>query len=144
MFLLLILLFALGFLLAYLFSDEQFYTINKTVGWAYNFSKEIILTAFITYSQICFIIGYFILYLLKRKTNYYISIAHFEIILLTLYSITFQNFTVTVVFCLLSVVLFFVNIFKSHQQKIRLFLILNCFKKFAWQRPNYSFKFHIQ
>jgi len=114
MFLLLILLFALGFLLAYLFSDEQFYTINKTVGWAYNFSKEIILTAFITCSQICFIIGYFILYLLKRKTNYYISIAHFEIILLKLYSITFQNFTVTVVFCLLSVVLFFVNIFKSH------------------------------
>jgi len=114
MFLLLILLFTLGFLLAYLFSDEQFYTIKKTVGWAYNFSKEIVLTAFITCSQISFIIGYFIIYLLKRKTNYYISIAHFEIILLTLYFITFQNFTVTVVFCLLSMVLFFVNIFKSH------------------------------
>lgn len=115
MFLLLIFLFALGFLLGYLFSDEQFYTVNKTVGWAYNLSKEILLTAFITCSQILFIIGYFIIYLLKRKTNYYISIAHFEIILLTLYTITFQNFTVTVVFCLLSVVLFFVNIFKSHQ-----------------------------
>ena len=114
MFLLLILLFALGFLLGYLFSDEQFYTVNKTVGWAYNFSKEILLTAFITCSQILFIIGYFIIYLLKRKTNYYISLAHFEIIIIAFYSISFENFTVSAIFGVLSIILFLINIFKSH------------------------------
>ncbi len=115
MFLLLISLFLLGFLLAYIFGNEQSYSINKTVGSAYALSNEIILNAFLAISQILFIFGYLILFLLKRKTNYYISLAHFEIIIIAFYSVTFENFTVSVLFGALSIILFLINIFKSQK-----------------------------
>ncbi|PIF32061.1 hypothetical protein CLU81_2573 [Flavobacterium sp. 9] len=115
MFLLLITLFLLGFLLAYLFGDERSFAINKTVGSAYTFSNEVILNAFLVISQILFIFGYLILFLLKRKTNYYISLAHFEIIILAYYSISFENFTVSVIFGAISIILFLINIFKSQK-----------------------------
>ena len=115
LFLLLISLFLLGFLLAYLFGDARSFAINKTVGSAYSISNEAILNAFLAISQIVFIFGYFILFLLKRKTNYYISLAHFEIIILAYYSISFENFTVSVLFGALSIILFLINIFKSQK-----------------------------
>lgn len=114
LFFLLILLFGFGFILAYLFGDEQSYGINKTVGWAYDISNQIFYTALIfTFSQILFIIGYLILFLLRLKTNYYLSIAHFEIIILTL--LFYENFIVNTVFCLVSIILFLINVFKSHK-----------------------------
>jgi len=113
---LLMFLFGFGFLLAYLFGDEQLYGINKTVGWAYDISNQIIYTALIfTFSQILFIIGYLIIFLLRRKTNYYLSIAHFEIIILSLAFMFFENFIVDMIFCVLSIIIFFINIFKSHK-----------------------------
>ena len=113
LFFLLVFLFGLGFILAYLFGDEQSYGINKTVGWAYDFSNQGFYTALIfTISQILFIIGYLIIFLLRRKTNYYISIAHFEIIILTLFF--FENFIANMIFSSISVLLFFVNVFKSN------------------------------
>ncbi|RKR10253.1 hypothetical protein C8C83_1926 [Flavobacterium sp. 90] len=115
MFLLLISLFALGFLLAYLFSDEQSYSINKTVGSAYSISNEALLNACLAISQILFIFGYLILFLLKRNTNYYISLAHFEIIIFAYYSISFQNFTISLIIGSLSIILFLINIFKSQK-----------------------------
>jgi len=114
LFFLLIFLFGFGFVLAYLFGDEQSYGINKTVGWAYDISNQFIYIALIyTFSQILFIIGYLIIFLLQRKTSYYLSIAHFEIIILTL--VFFENFIVNMIFCILSIVLFFINILKSHK-----------------------------
>ena len=115
MFLLLISFFLLGFLLAYLFGDEQSFAVNKTVGWAYNISNEALLNAFLAISQIIFIFGYLIIFLLKRKTNYYISLAHFEIILLAFYSISFKNFIVSVILGAISIILFFINIYKSQK-----------------------------
>lgn len=115
LFFLLIFLFGFGFILAYLFGDdEQLYGINKTVGWAYNITNQVFYTVLIfTFSQILFIIGYLIIFLLRRKTNYYLSIAHFEIIILSL--VFFENFVVNMIFCLLSIFLFFTNLFKSHK-----------------------------
>ncbi len=115
MFLLLISLFLLGFLLAYLFGDEQYYSMNKTVGWAFTVSNEIILNIFLAISQILFIFGYLIVFLLKRKTNYYISLTHFEVIILAFYSISFENFNVTLVIGVFSIILFLINIFKSQK-----------------------------
>jgi hypothetical protein len=115
MFLLLITLFLLGFLLAYLFGDERSFSINKTVGSAYSISNEAMLNAFLAISQILFIFGYLILFLLKRKTNYYISLAHFEIIILAYYSISFENFSVSIIFGAVSIILFLINIFKSQK-----------------------------
>ena len=115
MFLLLISFFLLGFLLAYLFGDEQSFAVNKTVGWAYNISNEALLNAILAISQIIFIFGYLIIFLLKRKTNYYISLAHFEIILLAFYSISFKNFIVSVILGAISIILFFINIYKSQK-----------------------------
>ena len=113
---LLMFLFGFGFLLANLFGDEQLYGINKTVGWAYDISNQVIYTALIfTFSQILFIIGYLIIFLLLRKTNYYLSIAHFEIIILSLAFMFFENFIVDMIFCVLSIIIFFINIFKSHK-----------------------------
>jgi hypothetical protein len=114
LFFLLIFLFGFGFILAYLFGDEQSYGINKTVGWAYDISNQVFYTALIfTFSQILFIIGYLIIFLLRRKTDYYLSIAHFEIIILTL--IFSENFIVNMIFSVLSMSLFFTNLFKSHK-----------------------------
>ena len=114
LFFLLIFLFGFGFILAYLFGDEHSYGINKTVGWAYNISNQVFYTALIfTLSQILFILGYLIIFLLRRKTNYYISIAHFEIIILTL--VFFENFIVNTIFSVLSITLFFANVFKSNK-----------------------------
>lgn len=114
LFFLLIFLFGFGFILAYLFGDEQSYEINKTVGWAYDISNPVFYTALIfTFSQIFFIIGYFIIFLLRRKTNYYLSIAHFEINIFTL--LFFESFIVNMIFYVLSIVLFFTNIYKSHK-----------------------------
>lgn len=115
MFLVLISLFVLSFLLAYLFGDEQSFAVNKTVGWAYNISNEALLNAFLAISQIIFIFGYLIIFLLKRKTHYYISLAHFELILVAFYSILFKNFTVSVVLGTISIILFLINIFRSHK-----------------------------
>jgi len=115
LFLLLLSLFALGFSLGFLFGAEQSYGINKTVGWAYSIQNEALLALIFYLSQIIFIIGYSILFLLNRKTNYYLSIAHFELIIVTLALVTFENLIVTAVFCSVSIILFFINIFKSHQ-----------------------------
>jgi hypothetical protein len=115
LFLLLITLFLLGSLLAYIFGDERSFAINKTVGSAFNFSNEAILNALLAISQILFVFGYLILFLLRRKTNYYISLAHFEIIILAFYSVTFENFTVSVLFGAISIILFLINIFKSQK-----------------------------
>ena len=115
MFLLLISLFLLGYLLAYLFGDEKFYSINKTVGWAFTVSNEILLNVFLAISQILFIFGYLIIFLLKRKTNYYISLAHFELIILAFYSINFDNFNVSLILGTLSIIMFLINIFKSQK-----------------------------
>ena len=115
MFPLLISLFLLGYLLAYLFGDEQSFAINKTVGWSYSISNEAILNAFLTISQIVFITGYTIIFFLKRKTNYFISIAHFEIIILAFYSISFKNFTISAIIGTISIILFFINIYKSQK-----------------------------
>lgn len=110
----LLFLFGFGFILAYLFGTEESYGINKTVGWAYDISNQVFYTALIfTFSQILFIIGYLIVFLLRRKTNYYLSITHFEIIILTL--LFYENFKVNTVFCLVSIILFFMNVFKSHK-----------------------------
>lgn len=115
MFAVLITLFILGFLLAYLFGGEQSYTINKTVGSAYAISNHVKLAAFFSLSQGLFIIGYLVVFLLKRKTNYYISIAHFEIIIVTIYYMSFEKIIVPIIFCTLSIILFFVNILKSEK-----------------------------
>ncbi|PXY39252.1 hypothetical protein DMB65_18555 [Flavobacterium cheongpyeongense] len=116
LFFILISLFGFGFVLAYLFGDEQSYGINKTVGWAYDISTEVFYTALIfTFSQVLFLVGYLIIFFLGRKTNYHLSITHFEIILLTL--IFYENFIINMIFCVFSIILFFINIFKSHKQE---------------------------
>lgn len=113
---LLISLFGLGFILAYLFGDEQLYSVNKTVGWAYDISHQVIFTVFIfAFSQILFIMGYLIIFLLQRKTGYYLSITHFEIIIVNLALMHYENFMLNMFFCGLSIILFFINVFKSHK-----------------------------
>lgn len=92
MFLLLILLFTFGYVLGYFFGNVETYGVSKTVGWAYNISNNVVLTSIIFFcSKILFILTYFILFLLKRKTNYYVSLAHFELIILTLYLMSSEN-----------------------------------------------------
>ena len=114
MFLLLISLFGFGFILAILFGDIKTFGVNKTVGWAYDISNETIFTAILfTCSQILFIIGYLVLFLLRRKTNYLISIAHFELIILSLALLSYENFKINIVLSVVSLILFFVNILKS-------------------------------
>jgi len=114
LFFLLLFLFGFGFILAYLTGHQQTYGINKTVGWAYDISNQVFYTALIfTFSQILFIIGYLILFLLRRKTNYFLSIAHFEIIILTL--VFTENLIAITILSAISLLLFLINILKSNK-----------------------------
>ncbi|MBS7255233.1 hypothetical protein [Flavobacterium branchiicola] len=115
MFLLLTVLFALGFTLAYLFGNMESYGINKTVGWAYSINNQVLISLIFSFSQIIFILGYLIIFLLKRKTSFYISLAHFELIIITLALMSFENFIASLVTSVLSLLLFFVAILKSHK-----------------------------
>lgn len=115
LFLLLITLFAFGFLLGNLFGEIQTVGVNKTVGWAYSLDRKFFFSLLFFISQIVFIIGYFIVFILKRKTQYYLSLIHFELILLTLVLMSFENFNLTVIACILSIILFFINIYKSYR-----------------------------
>lgn len=117
MFLLLVLLFTFGYILGYFFGNVENYGVSKTVGWAYNISNNVVLTSIIFFcSQILFILTYFILFLLKRKTNYYVSLAHFEIIIVTLYLMSSEKFTAALIISLISLIALFVNIFKSKKE----------------------------
>ncbi|WP_264552894.1 hypothetical protein [Flavobacterium sp. N2038] len=115
MFLLLIALFTLGFTLAYLSGNMESYGTNKTVGWAYSIHNEVLVSLIFSFSQIIFILGYFIIFRLKRKTNYYISLAHFELIILILALMSFGNFIAGFIACMASIILFFIAILKSHK-----------------------------
>lgn len=116
MFMMTILIIILDYLISYLLGEEQFYGVNKTVGWAYDISNQIFYIAILfSFSKILFFIGYLIVFLLRRKTNFTMSIAHISLILLTILSIYLQNFFTSTIFCLLSMVLFSINIYRSHR-----------------------------
>lgn len=115
LFLLLISLFAFGFILGNLFGDVPTYGVNKTVGWAYTLDKKFFSSVIFFISQIVFIIGYFIIFLLKRNTQYYLSLIHFELVILTLILMSYENHNLTLVACVLSIILFSINIYKSQR-----------------------------
>lgn len=114
-FLLLISLFGFGYILGFLFGNVSSIGINKTVGWAYSISNEALNALVFSLSQCLFIVGYFIVFLLKRKTNYYLSLAHFELIILILILMSLENFAVALMGSIASLLLFFINIVKSHK-----------------------------
>ena len=60
------------------FSEIENYGINKTVGWAYDFSGFTMY--YVKYIVFAFFIGYFFLSIIKAKTNYLLSIIHFILI----------------------------------------------------------------
>ena len=60
------------------FSEIDNYGINKTVGWAYDFSGFTMY--YVKYIVFAFFIGYFFLSIIKAKTNYLLSIIHFILI----------------------------------------------------------------
>lgn len=60
------------------FSEIENYGINKTVGWAYDFSGFTMY--YVKYIVFAFFIGYLFLSIIKAKTNYLLSIIHFILI----------------------------------------------------------------
>jgi hypothetical protein len=104
------------FLLNAVFQNENSFGLNKTVSWAYDISNPVFFSVIIyALSQSLFFIGYLLILILRRKTNFYISIAHSGMIILTYLSIYFENYSTTTACCFISIILFFINIFKTHK-----------------------------
>jgi hypothetical protein len=87
------------------------YGINKTVGWAWNitdFSPIIFLLSFYL-----FLMVYGIIALSKRKTNFNFSILHLIIIIGSLILLEKNEKGYLMIFNLLSLIVFFINLYKS-------------------------------
>ncbi len=113
---LLIPLFGLCFILNYLFGNEQSFGINKTVGWAYDFSNQVFYNAILLpISLKLFVIGYFVIFIIRRKTNLYLSIFHFGVIIISIISSIIGYYSVGNTLCLLSLFIFFFNIIKTYK-----------------------------
>lgn len=106
--------------LANCFVDTDSYGVNKTVGWAYDISNEMFFNAMIlSFSQLLFLIGYLIVMLLGRKTNFYLSLTNFGLSLISIIALLLQCFTLSTISCLFAIPLFFVIILKSQKSNFQ-------------------------
>lgn len=88
--------------------------INKTVGWAYDISNQIFYNSILLcFSQYIFLIGYLLITILGRYTDVKLSIIHFGLILGSISMFRFEDFIISTIFCLLSILMFFINISKT-------------------------------
>ena len=94
------------------FSEIDNYGINKTVGWAYDFSGFTMY--YVKYIVFAFFIGYLFLAILKAKTNFILSIIHF--ILIAFCCLFFDNLRFMRLvdsIAIIEIVVFVINFFNS-------------------------------
>jgi hypothetical protein len=90
--------------------------INKTVGWAYDISNQIFYnTILLFFSQCLFFVGYLIIAILRRYTNFNMSIIHFAFIVASIGFFNFECFIFSTIICLLSIITFLKNTFNTYK-----------------------------
>ncbi|MDR7369830.1 hypothetical protein J2X17_000601 [Flavobacterium aquidurense] len=98
------------------FGETSVYGVNKTVGWAYDISNQMYLNAILfPFCLILFLVGYLLLMILRRKTNYLLSITHFSLIILSITGTLVYYYAISSLLYLVSIPLFFIIIFKSYK-----------------------------
>ncbi|MEL1239974.1 hypothetical protein [Flavobacterium flavipallidum] len=111
MFLVVLMIYGMG----YVFGDESI-GMNKTVGWAYDISNQMFYCALLYgFSILLFFVGYLLLAILGRKTNYHFSIVHFVLIIGAFILLNFSFFIFSTIIGLLSIAVFMKNIFSSYK-----------------------------
>lgn len=99
----------------YLFGGDSF-GVNKTVGWAYDLSNQMFYNVILlVFSQRLFFIGYLIVAILRRKTNFKFSVVHAALILGTIILFSFKCYITSSICCLLSLVIFLKSIFNTYK-----------------------------
>ena len=97
------------------FGETSTYGVNKTVGWAYDISNQMYLNAILFPFCVLFLVGYLLLMILRRKTNYLLSITHFSLIILSITGTLVYYYAISNFLYLVSIPLFFIIIFKSYK-----------------------------
>lgn len=88
------LIFIMTFFIAGSFNGIETSGVNKTVGWTFDQSNQLIINGYIIFgSWLVFVFGYTIVALTKRKTNLIISIAHYILFVLTFIIGIISNFS---------------------------------------------------
>ena len=84
------------------------YGVNKTVNWAYSYDLAMVNSMTVFVLNAIFIVAYFILFLSKRSTNLYLSIAQFVVFIIV---VCFEN-SPNVIFALnfISLFIFVTNV----------------------------------
>ncbi len=91
------------------------WNLNRTIGWRYD-----IYNGWITLSPIIlFLLGYAIIYLIRRNTNVYLSGIHVFIIIIHLFLLKFTtNYDVIDLVCLLSWGIFILNLIQLKKREL--------------------------
>lgn len=112
----LFLVFVIFFALSLKFGETNTYGVSKSVGCAYNI-HDIRLLNVIVYplSEFLFMFGYLIVMIFQRKTNFYLSVSHFALVVLSFIITSQEYYTIGFICCLVSVILFFINLVKSYK-----------------------------
>lgn len=100
------------------FGEATEYGVNKTVGWAYDISNHMYLNAILfPFCLILFLVGYLLLMILRRKTNYLLSITHLSLIFLSITATFVCYYAISNLFYLITIPLFFMIILKSKKRE---------------------------
>ena len=96
--------------------DSNTYGVNKTVGWAYDISNLRFWVATIfPLSKGLYLLGYFVIFILSRKTVFLYSIIHFILIIASVIFASLEFLSTSLILCFISIILFGFNIFKSYR-----------------------------
>lgn len=92
------------------------YGMNKTVGWAYDISNIRFWVATIfPLSKLLFLVGYFVIFILNRKTIFLYSFLHFFLIVTSILFSFLEFPSTSLILFFISIILFGFNIFKSYK-----------------------------
>lgn len=113
------LIFIITFFIASSFNGIETSGVNKTVGWTFDQSNQLIINGYIIFgSWLVFVIGYTIVVLTKRKTNLIVSIAHYILFVLTFIIGTISNFSriEVLLITIISIFMFASNMYKTFKK----------------------------
>ena len=90
---------------------------NRTINWGLFDKINYYIKIYFPFILIFYFIGYGILYILKKETNKYLSIAHTFFIIITLLIIKSQTKDIITYFSLIGFIIYIINIARSKKQK---------------------------
>lgn len=104
------------------FIETQTYSVNKTVGWAFDVTNIFLINTFLLpISQIVSLIGYGVLALFRKETSLKLSVFHFCLLQFNLFFTSFYELLgfISVVLNFLAIIIIFVQFYMVINKKTR-------------------------